>query len=473
MPVSKSEMLNPEILWNRYHALVVPPKKKNVSLQVYARASDRNLAFEDELRWALGSNCVAELHWVSARELEQKRKKYGISSLSFEKTPDVNTTMDLTESEGDAGSFLNRILRYAVETRAADIHFEFFEDESQIRMRIDGDLRTIYHLPNLILHSLVNRIKLLARMDIHERFCPQDGRLRQTFGAHVVDFRISSIPTRFGESLVMRVLDKERIFPELKALGMPDDLQSTLHQVAELPSGLFLVTGPTGSGKTTTLYAALQEVHRPEVKILTIEDPVEYELEGWMQVGVDVGVGRTFSQTLRAFLRHDPDKILVGEIRDLETAQIALQAALTGHMVFTTLHTASVSEAVFRLLDLGVERYLLATCLRGILNQRLFRMNCPHCTQKQKVPLEVLKKLPLPYMETFKGCGCAKCGHTGYLGRRALFEYLPVQADMADAMMQGRWEALNPVLSIRKQAEDWLRSGVLSLEEFQQQLGSE
>lgn len=473
MSVSNPEMLSPEILWNRYHALVIPSEKSKFPLQVFARASDRDLAFEDELRWALGDNRDVKIHWVSAAELSQKRKKIEAHSSISEKNSDINIKSNLAESEGAAGSFLDRVLRYAVDMRAADIHFEFFEDESQIRMRIDGELRTIYRVPNLILHALVNRIKLLARMDIHERFHSQDGRLRQSFGAHVVDFRISSVPTRFGESLVMRVLDKERIFPELKALGMPERLRLTLHQLAELPSGLCLVTGPTGSGKTTTLYAALQEVHRPEVKILTIEDPVEYELEGWMQVGVDAGVGRTFSQTLRAFLRHDPDKILVGEIRDLETAQIALQAALTGHMVFTTLHTASISEAVLRLLDLGVERYLLATCLRGILNQRLFRMNCPHCTKKQKAPLENFEKLHLPQIETAKGCGCAKCGHTGYLGRCAVFEYLPVQTDVADAIMEGRWETLEPSHSIRQQAEKLLRSGVLSLEEFQQQLGSE
>ena len=333
--------------------------------------------------------------------------------------------------------FVNLILQQAIRDKASDIHFEPFEDQFRIRYRIDGALYEMAPPPKSLALPVISRVKVLANLNIAETRIPQDGRIKMTISGRPVDLRVSTLPTQFGESVVLRVLDKGVVNLDLEKLSMTDEIMSNIRRLVKMPNGIFIVTGPTGSGKTTTLYSALREVNTVDVKILTSEDPVEYEIDGIMQVQINHQVGLDFARCLRAFLRQDPDKIMVGEIRDLETAQIAVQASLTGHVVLATLHTNDSPGAVTRLMDMGLEPYLIAASLEGVLGQRLVRIICPTCRTAYEPDQDLIDRLGVDAIEIadkqfYFGKGCTDCGGTGYRGRQGLFELLLVNDALRD-----------------------------------------
>jgi type IV pilus assembly protein PilB len=330
---------------------------------------------------------------------------------------------------------VNLVLAQAVRDHASDIHFEPFEQELKIRYRIDGALYEMNPAPVHLARPIASRLKVLAQLDIAERRVPQDGRVKVDLGGRRVDLRISTLPTQYGESVVLRVLDQDQVQLSLEALGLPVVVVDGLRAAVQRPHGLVVVTGPTGSGKTTTLYSALAAINDVSRKVLTVEDPVEFELDGIMQVGVNRGAGLTFARSLRAFLRQDPDVILVGEIRDAETAQIAVQAALTGHLVLSSLHTNDAPGAINRLIDLGVEPFLMASALEAVLAQRLVRRICPRCAMDDPAANLWRDRAGLPAKVTLrKGRGCPHCHGTGYRGRLALAEWLPVNERMREML---------------------------------------
>ncbi len=323
------------------------------------------------------------------------------------------------------------VLTQAVRARASDIHFEPFEHELKIRYRVDGALHEMAPAPAFLGKTIATRLKVLARLDIAEQRAPQDGRFSFTAEGRTVDLRLSTLPTQWGESAVLRVLDQTAVALDPEALGLPIAVREQLEKWTQRPHGLVVVTGPTGSGKTTTLYAYLQTLNRPGAKIVTVEDPVEYELPGAVQVQVEEAIGLGFAQALRSLLRHDPDVLMVGEMRDAETTQMAVQAALTGHLVLTTLHTHDGAGAIARLLDLGIEPYLLCATLTGVVVQRLVRRICPSCRHAFAPSPELLKEFGfdapgMPAVHFHKGIGCDDCHGTGYRGRLPLVELWPI-----------------------------------------------
>ena len=327
--------------------------------------------------------------------------------------------------------FVNLVMQQAIRAQASDIHFEPFENEFRIRYRVDGALYEMSPPPKSLALPVISRIKVIADLNIAEHRIPQDGRIKMTIEGRAVDLRVSTLPTQFGESVVLRVLDKSAVNLDLDNLGLPENVKTGIRDAVRRPNGIFIVTGPTGSGKTTTLYSALKEVNNMDTKLLTAEDPVEYELEGIMQVPVNHQVGLDFSRALRAFLRQDPDKIMVGEIRDIETARIAVQASLTGHVVLSTLHTNDAPGAVTRLIDMGLEPFLLSASLEFVLAQRLVRKICSGCKQEFEPKKEVFQNLGLNPNELgdrkfYFGAGCAECNQSGYRGRTGLFEMIKV-----------------------------------------------
>ncbi len=335
---------------------------------------------------------------------------------------------------------VDAVLSRAVVEGASDVHFEPFEHEFRIRYRVDGTLRELPAPARQFALPVISRLKVLANLNIAERRVPQDGRIHHRVGGRVVDLRLSTLPTQFGESVVLRVLDQSAVRLSLGELGLPAAVRAALETAIRRPNGIVVVTGPTGAGKTTTLYACVQALNRPDAKLLTIEDPVEYEIYGIMQVPVHAGSGLTFARALRAFLRQDPDIVMVGEIRDLETAQIAIQAALTGHLVLTTLHTNDAASAVTRLLDLGVEPFLVASALEGVLAQRLLKRICPACRQAVPLDTRMADELGLADCHSrpvFVGRGCGECAQTGYRGRLGIFEFLPVSESLRERIVAG------------------------------------
>jgi type IV pilus assembly protein PilB len=327
--------------------------------------------------------------------------------------------------------YVDLILDRAVQAQASDIHFEPFEKEFKIRYRVDGALYEMEPPPRHLALPVTSRIKVMSNLNIAERRVPQDGRIQRQIGDKVVDLRVSTLPTQFGESVVLRVLDRSAVKLDLEALQMPPEIHEYILETIEKPNGIFIVTGPTGSGKTTTLYACLNKINTMDSKLLTAEDPVEYEIDGIMQVPVNEGIGLTFAKVLRAFLRQDPDRIMIGETRDLETATIAIQASLTGHLVFTTLHTNDSTGAVSRLVDMGVEPFMISASLEGVLAQRLVRRICSRCKTPYEPDEAVLGRLGLTPHDIgdktfYYGKGCAECNNTGYKGRKGLYELLKV-----------------------------------------------
>ena len=364
---------------------------------------------------------------------------------------------DIAQIEQAASStpvvrFVNLVLYQAVQDRASDIHFEPFENEFKIRYRVDGALYEMAPPPKHLALPVTSRIKVIAGLNIAERRIPQDGRIQLTVAGRPIDFRVSTLPTQFGESVVLRVLDRSTVSLELEKLGMPEDVFQYFLEDIDKPNGILIVTGPTGSGKTTTLYSALRRINTIESKLLTAEEPVEYDIEGIMQIPVNEAIGLTFARTLRSFLRQDPDIIMVGEIRDMETAEIAIQASLTGHLVFSTLHTNDASGAVTRLIDMGVEPFLIASTLEGVLGQRLVRTVCQNCKTAYKPDKDILSQLGLSEEAVadrnfFYGAGCSYCNQTGYRGRRGIYEYLRVRDPIRDLI-----NLRKPTLIIRDKA---------------------
>jgi type IV pilus assembly protein PilB len=325
--------------------------------------------------------------------------------------------------------FVNLVLFQAVQDRASDIHFEPFEDEFKIRYRVDGALYEMSPPPKHLALPVISRLKVMSGLDISERRLPQDGRISLQISGRSIDLRVSTLPTQFGESVVLRVLDRAAVNLDIKTLGFPKPIHDYITDAIQQPNGIFVVTGPTGSGKTTTLYSCLRHINSIESKLLTVEDPVEYDIEGIMQVAVNEAVGMTFGKALRAFLRQDPDVIMLGEMRDLETSQIAIQASLTGHLVLSTLHTNDAPGAVTRLIDMGVEPFLISSTLMAVLAQRLVRTICKKCRtpfEPTETQLSLLNLSPHDVGDKvfYYGRGCANCNDTGYRGRRGIFELL-------------------------------------------------
>ena len=348
--------------------------------------------------------------------------------------PDGDVNAADLENEANSAPiirYVDLVLYQAIKERASDIHFEPFEKEFKIRYRVDGALYEMAPPPIHLALAIISRVKVMANMNIAERRIPQDGRIVKQVGDRQVDMRVSSLPTHHGESVVLRVLDRSSVNLSLEALGLPDHIFEYITDTIEKPNGIFIVTGPTGAGKTTTLYAALKRINTIDHKLLTAEDPVEYDIDGIIQIPVHEAIGLTFPRVLRAFLRQDPDRIMVGEMRDMDTAQIAIQASLTGHLVLSTLHTNDAPGAVTRLVDMGCEPFLVAASLEGILAQRLVRTICKECKSPYEPNEAILTQLgvsphELGDKEFFTGAGCEACGNSGYKGRAGLYELLSI-----------------------------------------------
>jgi len=357
-----------------------------------------------------------------------------------EKSIDLATLVEAAE-DNKVKKLLNLVLMQAIKDKAADIHFEPFEDEFKMRYRIDGVLYEMVPPPKHLAAPIVSRVKVMANLDIAERRLPQDGRIELTVGGNPVDLRVAVLPTLFGESVVMRILDRSNTALDLEKIGLrPDDLEA-VRQLIHKPNGIVIVTGPTGSGKTTTLYSALAELNDIETKICTAEDPVEYDIDGLMQVQVNPAVGLTFARALRSFLRLDPDVILIGETRDLETAKIGVEASLTGHLVLTTLHTNDAPSSIARLLDLGLESFLITATIEGIIAQRLVRKICTKCKEAYTPSETELMELALTPEDIkdrqfYRGTGCEFCKNTGYKGRTGLYEIMVLDDEMRDMIMK-------------------------------------
>lgn len=369
-----------------------------------------------------------------------------LHELSTDQSDHDEDELSDTDIEAMAGQtpiirFVNLVLGQAIRDKASDIHFEPFEHEFKIRYRIDGALYEMAPPPKHLALPITSRVKVLANLNIAERRIPQDGRIKITIAGRAVDLRVSTLPTQFGESVVLRVLDQSAVQLDIGQLGMPEDVSDGIHDIIHRPNGIFIVTGPTGSGKTTTLYSALRIINTTDLKLLTAEDPVEYEIEGIMQVPVNQGVGLTFAAALRSFLRQDPDVIMVGEIRDLETAQISIQASLTGHLVLSTLHTNDAAGAITRLVDMGVEPFLIASTLEAVLAQRLVRRICTSCRTAYEPSAPLLQQLGIDPIdigdrEFFYGKGCDKCSDTGYRGRMGVYEWLRMSESVRDLVVK-------------------------------------
>jgi general secretion pathway protein E/type IV pilus assembly protein PilB len=356
-------------------------------------------------------------------------------------TREEDTNLDGGEDDASIIRFVNQVLQDAIELRASDIHLEPFEDELRIRYRIDGVLQEVPVPPTIkrFQPAIVSRVKILSHLNIAEKRLPQDGRIKIRVQDNEVDIRVSVIPMLHGEAVVMRLLRQNATLRGMQELGLDGPELKSFRRVLDLPHGIILVTGPTGSGKTSTLYTALNEINDAERKIITIEDPIEYQLKGVNQIQVSEKAGLTFAKGLRSILRHDPDVILIGEIRDQETAQIAVQASLTGHLVFSTLHTNDAPGALTRLVDMGVEPYLVASSLEAVLAQRLVRVLCSHCKQEDKSPAAMALKsqIGIPFnTPIYAAVGCRECRQTGYFGRRAIFEWMDTSAEIRQLILK-------------------------------------
>ena len=377
------------------------------------------------------------------------------------------------------------VLLMGIKDRASDLHFEPFETEFKIRIRADGVLYEMVPPPKHLALAITTRIKVMADLDIAERRVPQDGRIRLSVRGHPVDLRVSVLPTMFGESVVIRILDRSVVMLDLDNIGMPEGILGSFREVMRRPNGIVLVTGPTGSGKTTTLYGALNELNSIEDKLITTEDPVEYDMDGIIQMPVDASIGNTFAQCLRSILRQDPDRILVGEIRDLETAEIAVQASLTGHMVFSTLHTNDAATAVTRLRDMGIPPFLITATLEAVLAQRLVRKICPECREPTMPSMETLGQLDLTPEDVlgkkfFRGRGCPMCNNTGFKGRTGLYEYMPINDQIREMINRGSsTEALRDcalqhnLVPLRDSGLEKVYTGVTTIEEVIRETVSE
>jgi type IV pilus assembly protein PilB len=443
------------------------PVSYNDDVLVIATSDPDNLAALDDLRFmlnvkqlrpALTSDAAIDAalaQYYPQAKKDEKAEQYTELLNSYDDKSDGGNVdiidisalsgIDLSDIGAAAESapvrkLMNLIMLTAVKAQASDIHFEPFENEFKVRNRIDGVLYEMLPVPKSLSAALVARVKVMSQLDIAERRLPQDGKIPVRIGDKEIDLRVSCLPTVFGESVVIRILDRSVVNLDLDKVGFPDDLLAQFRATIQSPNGIVVVTGPTGSGKTTTLYAALSAVNEDSMKIITTEDPVEYEISGLIQVPVDDEIGKTFSTCLRAILRQDPDIILVGECRDHETAQIAIQASLTGHLVFTTLHTNDAPTAITRLVDMGVEPFLLAATIETIVAQRLVRTICVKCKKPYEPSKEELMSLGINSKESanqhfYYGKGCEVCRNTGYKGRTAIFEIMTITETIRELIL--------------------------------------
>jgi len=423
----------PELLIKRER--IVPVKEKGDEV-VAVTDNPFNAEGVKKLEWILGRPVrlivvpYDEINRLLAREegAEEVEREVG--------GEDILTAQE----EAPAVRLINEVLMLAVRSRASDVHFEPFKDRMRIRLRVDGVLKSIREVPKRIIPAVVSRLKIMANLDIAEKRLPQDGRIMVKAGGKEIDIRVSTLPTYFGERVVLRLLMKESILYSTKELGLlPEDYGKFMRLISS-PHGIVLVTGPTGSGKTTTLYAALSEINREEINVITVEDPVEYQLDGISQVQVKPEIGLTFAGALRSILRQDPDVIMIGEIRDSETAEIAIQSALTGHLVFSTLHTNDAPSSITRLIDMEIEPFLVASSVIGVIAQRLVRKVCPHCKELYTPTEEEKRELGLTGFngKFARGKGCEHCLGTGYLGRTAIYEILPVDKEIKRMILERR-----------------------------------
>lgn len=440
----------------------VVPIELNGNEITLATCDPQNISMQDELRRFLGY----DIRLVVASEAQVLRaidKFFNDENDSIEKIiEDLQADEELKAASNALGvdgpinlsdvnelvnsapvkKLLNMVLLMAIKEHASDIHFEPFEDEFRIRIKADGVLFEMVPPPRHLAFAITTRIKVMANLNISERRLPQDGRIELTVGGHPVDLRVSVMPTIFGESVVCRVLDRSVVSLSLNNVGMEAELLELFRETIDIPNGIILVTGPTGSGKTTTLYSALSELNKIEEKLITTEDPVEYDIDGIIQIPIDHDIDVTFAKALRAILRQDPDKILVGEIRDFETAEIAVQASLTGHTVFSTLHTNDAPSTVTRLKDMGVQPFMITATVEAILAQRLVRRICPECREEMTPSEEMLIELQLTAeavadKKFYHGVGCNSCSNTGYKGRLGLFEFMIMDDELRTMILEG------------------------------------
>ena len=469
---------------------IVPVEADNGTL-VVAMSDPLNVSLLDEVKFML--DCPVKGAVSNEGAIERAIKRYygdqveSIESVirQLEKEEELadSGTIDLSRIEMMGSlppvvKLLNLILYQAIRDRASDIHFEPFENEFKIRYRIDGALYEMAPPPPHIALALISRIKVMSRLDIAETRMPQDGRIALTIAGKPVDLRVSTLPTMYGESVVMRVLDRSVVSLSLEQVGLNEDELKMFRDLIQKPDGIILVTGPTGCGKTTTLYSALQEINTVDLKIITTEDPVEYDIEGIMQVAVNEEIGVTFASCLRSIVRQDPDVILVGEIRDLETAEMAIEASLTGHLVFSTLHTNDAPTAITRLIELEVQPFLISATMQAVVAQRLVRKICPRCKTEFVPTEEMLYELGLRREDVsgnkfYYGRRCIECNHTGYKGRIAIFETLVITERLRQMIMDGASSGAireaareEGMLTLRERGLRLILEGVTTVEEI-------
>jgi type IV pilus assembly protein PilB len=457
IPAELTDLVN-ESMATAYKIVPVSQNKKDKSLTV-AMAEPQNPSTLDSLKMFLSTevkgaiaseaDVMAAIERLYAghhesiqdvvKQIEQDKDLSKLAGRSLQNTIDLEAIEEMAEA-APVRKLLNMVLLLAIKDKASDIHFEPFEEEYKMRYRVDGVLYELVPPPRHLAPAIASRIKVMSNLDIAERRLPQDGRIQLALGGNEVDIRVSTLPTMFGESVVLRILDRTVVQLDLKKLGMPDDTLKIWHEIIEKPNGIVLVTGPTSSGKTTTLYATLNHLNRIEDKIITTEEPVEYDIEGLVQIPVNPDIGVTFASCLRSILRQDPDKILVGETRDLETAEISIQASLTGHIVFTTLHTNDAPSAITRLRDMGLPTFLITATVEAVLAQRLVRRICQNCRTEFTPAPEVCMELGLSVEEAstkkfYYGKGCERCNNTGYKARMGIYELLVMNDTLRDMIV--------------------------------------
>ena len=467
------------------------PLKAEDNTLTIVMADPSNTLIINELKTAIGYKKIEVYLGAESDIAAAIDRYYGEGSTTIgdivESVPIEGEEWDLPEDDHDISHLrdmaleapviriVNLLISRAIERGASDVHIEPFEGVLKVRYRIDGILHDVESPPKRLQDAIISRVKIMSKLNIAERRLPQDGRIKLKVSGRDIDLRVSTVPTLSGESVVMRILDSASLVLSLEKLGFSPGILRQFESLVRRPYGIVLVTGPTGSGKTTTLYAALDKINSPDKKIITIEDPVEYNLRGINQIQVKPAIGLTFANGLRSIVRQDPDIIMVGEIRDPETAEIAIQSALTGHLVFSTVHTNDAAGGITRLLDMGVENYLLASSIMGILAQRLVRVNCQSCKRGEQASPELLQEAGLPATEPFmayEGAGCEACDQTGYRGRIGIFELLPVDEDIRVPILEKtssniiKQQAVSKgMVTLRADGLEKVRAGLTSIAE--------
>ena len=494
IPAEMTELVN-ESMATAYKIVPLSQNKKDKSITV-VMAEPQNPSTLDSLKMFLSTEVKGAIsseadvmaaierlyagHHESIQDVvKQIEADKGLSKMAGRNanTIDLEAIEEMAEA-APVRKLLNMVLLLAIKDKASDIHFEPFEEEYKMRYRVDGILYELVPPPRHLAPAIASRIKVMANLDIAERRLPQDGRIQLALGGNEVDIRVSTLPCMFGESVVLRILDRTVVQLDLKKLGMPEDTLKVWYEIVEKPNGIILVTGPTSSGKTTTLYATLNHLNRIQDKIITTEEPVEYDIEGLIQIPVNPDIGVTFASCLRAILRQDPDKILVGETRDLETAEISIQASLTGHIVFTTLHTNDAPSAITRLRDMGLPTFLITATVEAVLAQRLVRRLCTNCRTEFTPAPEICMELGMTPEQAatkkfFYGKGCDKCNNTGYKGRQGIYELLVMNDTLremivAEASLDDFRNACRKfgMRTLREVGMNYIHAGLTSVEEI-------